>query len=286
VPRVLAQDGARDDGPRRQVCQALRDAVPGVTGLRRVNRGSWHQYMDGDDELPGVTTILNAVLAKPALVGWAARMSAEYVVDHWDELTEMQPSARLKAVRGATDRTSKSAMARGTRIHEMGERLVHGLKVDVPDADVGPVEAYAHYLDTWHVVPLFTETTVAHRLYQYGGTLDLIGTDIRGLTFLGDIKTGSGVYPDVALQLAAYRYAEVMLTDEGESPMPPVDVVQVMHVLPDTVRVVPVAADAAAFRAFLHLRETYRTVRPWKDLPPIGVPMDAPPTPPRLEVVP
>ena len=252
--------------------------------LRRVNRGSWHQYLDDDHELPGVTTILNAVLAKPALVGWAARMSAEYVVDHWDDLTAMTPSERLKAVRGATDRTSKSAMARGTRIHEMGERLVHGIQVDVADEDVGPVEAYAHYLDTWHVVPIAVEATVASRRFQYGGTLDLIGTDVRGLTFLGDIKTGSGVYSDVALQLAAYRYAEVMLHDGDESPMPPVDVVQVMHVLPDTVRVVPVNADPAAFRAFLHLRETYRTVRPWKDVPPIGTPMDVPPNP-RLEVV-
>ena len=252
--------------------------------LRRVNRGTWHQYLDGDHELPGVTTVLNAVLAKPALVGWAARLSAEYVVDHWDELTEMAPSERLKAVRGASDRTSRSAMARGTRIHEMGERLVHGQEVDVPDEDVGPVEAYARYLERWHVVPLFTEATVASRRFQYGGTLDLVGTDSRGLTFLGDIKTGSGVYPDVALQLAAYRYAEVMVTDEGETPMPPVDEVQVMHVLPDTVRVVPVIADPAAFRAFLHLRETYRVTRPWRDVPPLGAPMDVPPNP-RLEVV-
>lgn len=252
--------------------------------LRRVNRGSWHQYLDGDRELPGVTTILNAVLAKPALVGWASRLSAEYVVDHWDELVDMQPSERLKAVRGASDRTSRSAMDRGRRIHDLGEKLVHGLEVEIPPEDVGPVEAYAHYLDTWHVVPLFTETPVASRLYQYGGTWDLMASDVRGVTFLGDIKTGAGVYPDVALQLAAYRYAEVMVTDEGEVPVPPVDEVQVMHVLPDTVRVVPIVADRAAFRAFLHLREAYRTLRPWKDVPPLGGPMDAPPSP-RLEVV-
>lgn len=253
--------------------------------LRRVNRGTWHQYLDGDHELPGVTTILNAVLAKPALVGWAARLSAEYVVDHWDELTSMAPSERLKAVRGATDRTSRSAMARGTRIHEMGEQLVHGIAVDVPDELVGPVDAYARYLDTWHVVPIAVESTVASRRYQYAGTLDLVATDVRGVPFLGDIKTGSGVYSDVALQLAAYRYAEVMLHDGDESPMPPVEVVQVMHVLPDTVRVVPVNADVAAFRAFLHLRETYRVTRPWKDVPPLGNPMDSPPAP-RLEAVP
>jgi hypothetical protein len=253
--------------------------------LRRINRGSWHQYLDGDHELPGVTTILNHVLAKPALVGWASRLSAEYVVDHWDELTSMSPSERLKAVRGATDRTSSFAMNRGTRIHELGEQLVHGIEVEVPDELVGPVDAYARYLDTWHVVPIAVESPVASRRYQYGGTLDLIGTDARGLTFLGDIKTGAGVYSDVALQLAAYRYAEVMVLDGEELPLPAVDVVQVMHVLSDTVRVVPVNADVVAFRAFLHLRETYRAVRPWKDVPPLGNPMDSPPAPPRLEAV-
>jgi hypothetical protein len=212
-------------------------------------------------------------------------MAADYVVDHWDELTEMQPSERRKAVRGASDRTSRAAMDRGTRIHGMGERLVHGLEVTIPDEDVGPVEAYARYLDTWHVVPIAVEAPVAHRLYQYGGTLDLIATDVRGEPFLGDIKTGSGVYSDVALQLAAYRFAEVMVDEDGvEHPVPPVSHVQVMHVLPDTVRVVPVAADRAAFRAFLYLREAHKTLRPWKDAPPIGMPMDAPPAP-RLEVV-
>jgi hypothetical protein len=253
--------------------------------IRRVNRGKAHQYWDGDRQLPGVTTIINGGLPKPALIPWAARVCGEYVVDHWDELVFLEPSKRLDAVRRAPDQARDTAAARGTDIHRLAEALIHGQEITIPDELIGPVEAYARFLDRWQVDARHVEATVVSRRWWYAGTLDLIAVlaVLLGRTWLLDIKTGKGVYDDVALQMAAYRYAEHILTEAGEQPMPEVDDVGVIHVLSDDVRLVPVEADRDTFRHFLHIYETYKWSRQVKDAPALGAALD-PPAAPRLEV--
>lgn len=46
---------------------------------------------------------------------------------------------------------------------------------------------------------------------RYAGTFDLLAM-MAGQDWLLDVKTGKGVYPEVACQLAAYRAAEFALT--------------------------------------------------------------------------
>ena len=54
---------------------------------------------------------------------------------------------------------------------------------------------------------------VYSRTFGFAGTLDAICT-IAGRRGLLDIKTGrSGVYPEVALQLAAYAHADFCVID-------------------------------------------------------------------------
>jgi hypothetical protein len=259
--------------------------VSTIRRQERTYRGStYHVYYDGRKQIPGVTTILNGGLPKPALVGWAARSCAEYVVNDWDDLEGMTPTQRLDAVKTAPDRARNTAAARGTDIHTYGEALAHGGEVTVPDELLGPVQAYARFLDTWDVQPLHVESTVVNRKRGYAGTLDLIA-DIGGVHWLFDIKTGKDVYDDVALQLAAYRYAQTITgPDDTETDMPSIEQVGVIHVAPDTARLVPVRADPAAFRQFLYILETYKWVAANRDDSPIRPALDDPPGP-RLEVV-
>ena len=54
--------------------------------------------------------------------------------------------------------------------------------------------------------------------------------------------------------LVEFRHAELMQPEKGvEIPVPPVDLVYVAHVLPDTVRMLPIVADERVFRTFLYL---------------------------------
>ena len=79
------------------------------------------------------------------------------------------------------------------------------------------VEQYAKAIDDNGIKILDTERTVFDTMFGYAGTLDAV-VEVDGCQHVLDIKTG-GVYPEsVALQLAAYRYAEgAVYGDESRS---------------------------------------------------------------------
>lgn len=232
--------------------------------IRRVNHGRYHSYVDTDtgEKIPGVTGILGDGLPKPALVGWAANTTAEYAVDRWDDLAALSPSKRLKELQGARFADRDAAANRGTQVHRLAEQLVRGGEVEVPDALRGHVESYVRFLDEWDVQPEYVEGIVVNYTHRYAGTLDLIATmHGRPERWLLDVKTArSGVWPDNALQLAGYRYAEHIRPDNTtpEEPMPAVDRCAVVHVRADGCSVVPVDAGPATFRTFLYVKQLWQ----------------------------
>lgn len=243
-----------------------------TTRLQRRNYGRGHGYMIDGTKVLGVTTVLD-VIDKPALRNWYAEQAAKRAVDEWDRIAEMPMSERLEYIRwGARDRVRAAAL-RGNEIHDLGHKLAEGADVDVPAEHRGPVEAYARWLDEWDVTPVAAETPLCSVTHGYGGTADLwarIGKRDNALALL-DIKTGKGVYSETGLQLAAYRYAELMQPEKGvEIPVQPVDLVYVAHVLPDAVRCLPVIAGPEVFRLFLYVLAVKRGVDTWSDWPLIG----------------
>lgn len=240
--------------------------------FRRVNAGSGHSYRLDGHHVPGVTTVIG-VLDKPALVDWAARVTAEYAIDHWAHLSAMQPIPRFEELKQARFRTTKKAADQGHRIHAMAERIAHGETVEVPPEIELQVDAYARFLDRWDIETLVTEAPVCHLGYRYAGTLDMLCTIPRLGTVLLDIKTGKSVYDDHALQQAAYRHADVMLREVPqtgprggrkpslwvEEPLPHIDAVLIAHVTGDTVDLLPVRADDTVFDVFLYCLELYET---------------------------
>jgi hypothetical protein len=242
-----------------------------MTRLVRRNYGRGHGYKLDGEKIPGVTTALD-VLAKPALVRWAAEEAAKRAVDEWDTLAELPISERLERIRwGARDKTQAAAL-RGTQIHDLGHALAEGRDVDVPPEHVGPVQAYARWFEKWDIQPVAAETPLASVTHKYGGTSDLwceIGKR-DGQRALVDIKTGKGIYQEVAWQMAGYRYSDLCVVDGEEIPTPEVDAVYVAHVLSDDVRMIPVECTPATFRAFLYILQTWREVQAAAEWNPIG----------------
>jgi hypothetical protein len=240
--------------------------------LQRRNHGKGHSYKIDGVKAVGVTTALNA-LAKPALIDWAARVTSEYAVNNWDELNTLPPATRLDRIGRARWNTVKEAAVRGTRIHDLGEKVSHGIAVEVPDELRGPVEAYARFLDEWEVEIEATETPCCNTHHRYAGTADAWGRIGRtGEKVLLDIKTGKGVYSEAALQLAAYRYCDLWQPDgpASEATVAPVDAVYVAHILPDTVRLLPVVAGPDEWRTFLYALQLSRHNEITKEDPLIG----------------
>lgn len=239
----------------------------------RRNHGSGHSYRLDGQKIPGVTDTIG-VLDKPALKQWAANLAAEEAVDHWDELSQLSMLDRLDRIRYAHKNTLRKASVRGTRIHALGEKIGHGEEVAVPDEYVGPVDAYARFLDRWQITTVHTEIPLCHTGYRYGGTADAVATSpllCDGRPFVLDVKTGKGVYAETSLQLAAYRFADVALIDGAEVPMPETDArAFVAHVLPDDVELLPVDAGESTWKAFLYCLAISRWKAACKDDPPLG----------------
>ena len=244
-----------------------------MTGQRfqRRNHGGGHSYSLDGQRVPGVTTILGT-LNKDALVGWAAKQSAAYAVENWDRLSRIDVLTRATEIERARFATNRKATTKGNRIHALGDELAHGRAVDVPVEIQPQVEAYAKFLDMWDLETIATETPVCHSGYQYAGTFDLIARSDKLGTVLCDIKTGKGVYSETALQLAAYRYADLRLEQAVEvgprggrkvswveRPAIEVDHAVVFHVTDDAVELVPLVTTPSVFTSFLYLLEVYVT---------------------------
>jgi hypothetical protein len=105
-----------------------------------------------------------------------------------------------------------------------------------------------------------SEATVYSESENYAGTLDFAAElGDRPLVVIGDAKTGKAIYPEVALQLAAYAHADyVGLPDGTDAALPAFDAAIALHLTPDGYDVIPVRVDDEVFKAFLFVREVFR----------------------------
>jgi hypothetical protein len=242
--------------------------------LVRRDHGRGHSYRLDDRKVDGVTTAISRGFPVN-LKQWGADTAANYAIEHWSDLAELGLAQRLDRIRYAHRDVLSGAALRGTRIHEFGEAIVHGTEVEVPEEYRGPAEAYARFLDTWEIDPIATETPIANTEWGYAGTADLwahVGVHDSAVALI-DLKSGRSVYESVALQLAAYRNADLWQPQPGveNTEVPVVSEVYVAHVLPDDCRLVPIVAGDTEFRQFLYVLQTARWIdaHGWKSEDPV-----------------
>ncbi|RAN92631.1 hypothetical protein GAR05_06123 [Micromonospora saelicesensis] len=264
--------------------------------------GRNHTYVDldaGGERVPGVTTLAGNGLPKPALLNWAGEATAEYAVDNWDDLAKLPLSERLKKIKGGRYEKRDAASARGTEVHKLAERLIANERVTVPDAIAGYVQSCVRFLDEFDVRAVHVEAVVYSETRRHVGTLDLIadvllpdmpkydhiprGEDGYARGLLDWKTTKSGIFGDVALQLAGYRHSEFLILPDGEViDMPGVDFCAGIHIRPDGYSVVPLLCGDDVYRDFLYVKEVARVVDGLRDL--VGEPIE-PPTASRYALV-
>ncbi|MCT2280594.1 hypothetical protein M3G91_23545 [Micromonospora chalcea] len=253
--------------------------------IEKRTRGRNHSYYDLDtgSRIDGVTTINGNGLPKPALINWAGDATAEYAVDNWDELSKLAPSERLKKIKGGRYEKRDAAAAKGSTIHKLAERLIAGERVTIPDGLEGYVRSAVRFLDEFTVRAVHVEAVVYSESRRHVGTLDLIADVLlpdmpefdhirrdddgfsRGLF---DWKTGrSGIFGDVALQLAPYRWSEYLVLPGGEViDMPEVDFCAGIHLRADGYDCRPLECGEDTYRDFLYVKEVARIVDGLRDL--------------------
>ncbi|MFW0183802.1 hypothetical protein ACN082_09930 [Rothia sp. CCM 9417] len=247
------------------------------------NAGSHRYRLDGRS-VTGVTTLLGGGVPKPALMGWHARMVAEYVEANPLEIerlrgeptpTEKNPhgrSALVQALCKVPEGLRDSAGERGTLIHDLGQRYLEGAEVVIPPLYEPEVMGLVALIEALELTPLIVEKSLANRSHWYAGRVDFIGTSPYlndGQPVLIDWKTSNGVYGETALQAAAYAKAEFWVEDydpHTEHPLPEITATYVAHIRPGFTELHPLAESAEEIDAhFLQFQYAAEIARKAKD---------------------
>ena len=147
-------------------------------------------YKDSmEQKVPGVTTVLNAVLAKPALIPWAYKRGKEGL-----------------ELYGSRDKAADI----GTIVHARIMAYFLGYEIDNFNISLETWELSDNSLVSFYewarprkVRPILVEIPQVSEKHGYGGTPDVYGEMDNELTLL-DFKTGGGIYPDFFYQIAPY----------------------------------------------------------------------------------
>ena len=159
--------------------------------------------------VPGTTTITGSLgWSKQVLINWANRMG-------------------LQGIDTAKFVDDKSKI--GTLAHSMVTDYLQGKKTETSDYSKNQITAaensalsYFEWAKGKRIKPILIEQPLVSEAYLYGGMADIFA-EVDGLPELIDLKTGSGIYPEMVIQVGAYRQ---LLVENGH----PVDSVRILNI--------------------------------------------------------
>jgi len=179
-------------------------AVDSIDKPVLVMRDRVHWYAYGGKFYPSVTALLKG-WPQPALIGWAAKVTAEYAIRERRKLwsiAEVDESTAIEMVKSSRFQTTDKAKRKGSDVHTI---IAAGTD---PPSDLAPyVDAYHRWVSEHQVEVVAQEVAVINLTEGYGGTVDLV-CRFAGMVWAIDLKTGSGVFPEYHAQVAAYAHAE------------------------------------------------------------------------------
>jgi hypothetical protein len=243
---------------------ALATDFAAATGLLGLTRTEDHVYrwFDGrtaSGPLVSVTTILRVLDKSGPLVGWAKREVANAAVRNHDTVATMraasgdEATARWLATIPGYQRDTAANL--GTAVHGIAEAIARGQEVTVTEEQLPYVRSYQAWRDQWKPRYLAAEEMVCSLSHGYAGTLDMI-VEMAGSTWMVDIKTSKGTYPETALQLAAYANADFVGRPgiAQKFRIPKAEHYAVLHLRPEGYAVVPYTVTDETWRAFLQAK--------------------------------
>jgi len=226
--------------------------------ISRREFGSGHVYSLDGRRCPGVTTIIRNSSPAGGLLNWYGREAAEWALTHYDARETLGDKEWVKTCATAAERTRDQRAEHGRAVHDAADKLIDGQPIEVSAAVAGQARLIIDFLDTWQAKVLARECVVFHGGHRYAGQFDLIAELSDGARWLLDYKTGSGVYPDAALQLAAYRNAEYIVWNGTDRKMPRIDKTGIVHVTENEWTLIPVDTGPEVWAAFLNAIPLYR----------------------------
>lgn len=232
-------------------------------------------YLNGEGPKPSVTTVLE-ILDKPALSTWKAQQAVRglYRLYAEDGAADFSEDEAVKWALAEVRKNRDGAASIGSGVHHLADMASRASGSDskafqVSEQEKPYLDAFNAFTEAYSRSSFVSSEKMVWSLNGYAGTYDLlmmIGNEL----WLLDIKTGRRVdYPEYALQLAAYRWADwiILEGDPRTFDMPDVQRTGILHLRPDTYKAgyclyeVPTTYDSD-YLTFLGLLEAYK----WKQL--------------------
>lgn len=171
--------------------------------MAKVKAHTAYKNKDGV-RLPSVTTIIGNQLAwnKNALIAWARR----------EGMAGRDPN-----------KVRDEAAESGTLTHHLVECHIKGVEPDTSDYSQNQIDkaengylAYLEWEKLFDPVYISSEMKMVSEAHGFGGTCDLKG-ELNGELTLFDWKTSKGLYPEMKIQMSAYREMDAEMNPEQES---------------------------------------------------------------------
>ena len=175
---------------------------------------SYYADAEGKRAYTGITTILG-VIAKPALVPWAAKIATEYIREHVEYAIPgedggywaIKPST-VEEAKNAHRKKKEAAGEAGTDLHALAEGWI---KMCIQEFDgralsVCPagLEQFRDWADSENIRFVASEKKLYSKTWWIAGTCDMV-FEKDGKMFLGDIKTFKKIFDRVPFfQMAGY----------------------------------------------------------------------------------
>lgn len=213
-----------------------------------------------------VTSCISHGVPKQILMRWAASETAKSALDSLPRLirarTDEQKKSTLTYLRMASERKRDEAAELGSAVHNALEAHVLGTPMPEPTDEQRPfMWAFENFVRTWQPEWEAVELVLCNEHDEWAGASDfwawLNMPTFGRVLVLGDYKTGKNIYPEIALQLAAYRRATHAFTRDGtEVPVPKADMAIGVHLRPDKYkrtgfRVLPIDTSDETYSYFL-----------------------------------
>ena len=172
-------------------------------------------------KVPSVSQILK-VLDKPALIGWAARITAEYLINLIPDIKSgnlvLNPEDAkdlFYKAKAESFRLRDEAANIGELTHQAIEEF---LKTKRKPKELAPevqktFDAFLIFAKEMKLGEVIDIEKQVYSEYGYAGTLDIV-TKLKGKKYIVDIKTSAGFYREMPLQLSAYHNAFCEMTGE------------------------------------------------------------------------
>lgn len=180
----------------------------------------WKVLANGEKEKVVSVTKVIGILDKPALLSWASRITAEYLINLIPDiksgnlvLSPEDAKNLFYKAKAEASRLRDEAADIGTKTHEVIEEYLKtkkkpkGLALEVQKT----FDAFVIFAKEMKLGEIIASEKILYSSYGYCGKLDIVAY-LDGKKYLIDIKTSKGFYKEMPMQLSAYCSAYEEMT--------------------------------------------------------------------------